>query len=448
MYTQAMSVLETLPETNDDPRVLLVEMAAGMLALARYPVIEVVRTCALHTLPHSTSPLRIAFNQFHASARPWTHEDRDVVTPANDFLYLNGWIDLSNGPVLLDIPAIGDDRYFVIELLDAFTNNFVNLSARTIGVKGGRFVLHSPGQTVPAEAGVPVECPTHLVWFLGRVLVRGDDDLDAARSVAGAFRLSGERCAGPSSVRRWHDTGDHALDFFQNVFNTLADFPPGDDEAPLLEMLQRAGVKWRGEVDVAALPEAVRQGLRLGYAHAQRLITAFTESRARRAWSYSLALGRYGHAYLQRACTAMKGLGALAAEEAVYAAADFDDMGEHLDGRKHYEIHFPPGQLPPVDAMWSVSLYGADRYFIDNPIRRYALGDRTPGLQYDADGGLRIRISHDAPDVPDVPDAASNWLPAPASGGFYLIMRFYHPQASFLEGRYAIPPVRVVRGDA
>jgi hypothetical protein len=439
MHTQTMSVLDTLPESNEDPRVLLVKMAAGLLALARYPVIEVMRTCALHTLPYSTSAIHIAFNQYHASDHPWTHEDRDIVTPANDFLYLNGWIDLSNGPVLLDIPAIDGDRYFVIELLDAFTNNFVNLSARTIGSKGGRFVLHSPGQAVPADAGEPVECPTHLVWMLGRVLVRGDDDLDAAREVAGTFRLTGTgaACAGPSCVSKWHDSGDHALDFFQNVFNSLADFPAGDDEAPLVEMLLRAGVKLRGPVDVAALPENVQQGLRLGYADAQRLIVAFTESRARRAWNYSLTLGRYGHSHLQRACTAMKGLGALAGEEAVYAAADFDDAGEHLDGRKRYEIHFPPGQLPPVDAMWSVSLYGEDRYFVDNPIRRYALGDRTPGLQYDADGGLRILIQHDAP------ESTSNWLPAP-DGNFYLIMRFYHPQASFLEGRYAIPPVRAV----
>jgi len=432
-----MSVLDTLPESNEDPRVQLTRMAAGMLALARYPVVEVVRTCALHTRPNSTSAIHIGFNQYHAGERPWTHEDRDVVTPANDFLYLNGWIDLSDGPVLLDIPVVEGDRYFVIELLDAFTNNFVNLSARTIGSKGGRFVLHSPGQAVPADAGVPVECPTHLVWLLGRVLVKSDDDLGNAQKVARAFRLTGAACAGPLCVSRWHDTGDHALDFFQNVFNSLVDFPPCDDEAPLIEMLQRAGVKLHEPVDVAALPELVQKGLRLGYAEAQRLILAFTESRARRSWGYSLTLGRYGRSHLQRACTAMKGLGALAAEEAVYAAADFDEAGEHLDGRKRYEIHFPPGQLPPVDAMWSVSLYGEDRYFVDNPIRRYAIGDRTPGLQYDADGGLRIRIQHDAP------ESTANWLPAP-QGSFYLILRFYHPQAAFLEGRYAIPPVQAI----
>ncbi|WP_322013090.1 DUF1254 domain-containing protein [Paraburkholderia sp. J12] len=442
MYNQTMSIMEKMMGSDEDPRVALVRMAAGAVALSRYPVVESVRTCALHTLPHSRSPMRMPFNTIHASTRCWTHEDRDVVTPANDFLYLNGWVDLSNGPVQLDIPPVDGDRYFVIELLDAFTNNFVNLSARSIGRQGGHFVLHLEGEAPEPRAGKPVACPTRLVWLLGRVLVHGERDLEAARQVANAFRLSGEPVSGPASVSRWHESGDAALDFFQNVFNSLADFPVCEDEAPMFALLRRAGVKWHAQVDVATLPETVQEGLRLGYAVAHRLITAFTESRTGRSWVYSLGLGRYGHDHLLRACTAMKGLGALAADEAVYASADFDDTGAHLDGRNRYELYFPPGQLPPVDAMWSLSLYGMDRFFVGNPIRRYAIGDRTPGLQYDADGGLRLVIQHEIDR--DSPQSTANWLPAPA-GGFYLILRFYHPQAAFLEGRYAIPAIHAVQ---
>jgi hypothetical protein len=437
MYKQTMNLDEAMPEHVDDPVTALVRMAAGPMALARYPVVEVMRTCALHTLEHSTSPQRSRFNAIHASEHRWTHEDRDIVTPSNDFLYLNGWIDLSGGPVALEIPPVEEDRYYVAELLDAFTNNFVNLSARNAGTSGGRFVLHTRGQRV-SEPGMPVECPTSLVWLLGRVLVKGDDDLAAAQRIARAFRLDGAASAGPSGVRQWREGGDPALDFFQHVFDSLVDFPVREDEAALYEMFVRAGLRERGPNDVALWPEAVRQGLRLGYVDAQRLISAFTASRARRSWSYSLGLGRYGHDHLLRACVAMKGLAALAADEAVYATADFDEAGEPLAGSARYELYFAPGQLPPVDAMWSLSLYGEDRYFTDNPIRRYAIGDRTQGLKYEPDGGLRIPIQHAPPPSP------ANWLPAPA-GGFYLILRLYHPQAAFLEGRYAIPPVRVVK---
>jgi hypothetical protein len=437
MYNQTMSVVEDhAQKLHDDPIVALVRMFAGPLAIARYPVVEVVRTCALHTLPHSASPLRQPFNTIHASMRRWTHEDRDIVTPANDFLYLNAWIDLSEGPVVLDIPPLDDDRYYVVELLDALTNNFTNLSPRNAGTRGGRFVLHTAKQR-PTSDGAPVACPTSLVWMLGRVLVKGDGDLAGAQQAAGAFRLSGVQGAGPVCVRQWHESGDAALDFFENVYQSFANLAPREDEAAMVSALERAGIRAVGSPGIGALPEPVQQGLRLAYADAQRLILAFTESRTRRSWTYSLGLGRYGHGHVLRACIAMKGLGALAADEAVYATADFDEAGEHLDGHRRYELYFPPGQLPPVDALWSLSLYGADRYFVDNPIRRYAIGDRTPGLQYDADGGLRIQILHEAP------ASQSNWLPAPA-GGFYLILRFYHPQAAFLEGRYAIPPVRAI----
>lgn len=431
-----MSLNEAVSEHVCDPVTALVRMAAGPLALARFPVAEVMRTCALQTHAHSTSPQRAPFNTLHASQCRWTHEDRDIVTPANDFLYLNGWIDLGAGPVVLDIPAVEPDRYFVIELLDAFTNNFINLSARTVGTHGGRFVLHEKGVDV-AEDAVPVECPTRLVWLLGRVLVKGDEDLPLAQQVANSFSLRGAASAGPACIRQWCERGDFALDFFQHVFDSLADFPAQPDEAAMVSMLARVGLREGGPNDVTLLPEAVQHGLRLGYIDARRLITTFTTSPTRRNWVYSLGLGRYRHDHLLRACIAMKGLGALAADEAVYATADFDHAGQRLAGSQRYEIYFPPGQLPPVDALWSLSLYGEDRFFVDNPIRRYAIGDRTHGLQYDADGGLRIVIQH-AP-----PFSHANWLPAPA-GGFYLILRLYHPRPAFLEGRYVIPPVRAV----
>lgn len=438
MYNQTMAEGPAQTASHDDPLVAMIRMAAASIAMARYPVVEVMRTCALQTSPNSTSPLRSPFNAIHASMHRWTHEDRQFVTPSNDFLYLNGWIDLSSGTVELDIPALDADRYYVVELLDAFTNNFINLSPRNAGTNGGRYVLHRAGQALPNDDRKPVECPTSLVWLLARVLVNGDDDVARAQQAAQGFRLNGPACEGPAAARRWQDGGDPALDFFQNVFNSLADVPPLADEAASFSMLAAmGGARPRGPVNVAALPAPVQQGFRLGYEDARRVIVAFSESRTRSGWTYSLEFGRYGHAHLRRACVAFKGLAALAAEEAVYATADFDDAGEHLDGKQRYVLHFPAGQLPPVDALWSLSLYGEDRFFVDNPMRRYAIGDRTAQLQYDADGGLTLQIQHDAP------ASTSNWLPAPA-GRFYLILRLYHPRAEFLEGRYTIPNVRAV----
>jgi hypothetical protein len=122
--------------------------------------------------------------------------------------------------------------------------------------------------------------------------------------------------------------------------------------------------------------------------------------------------------------------------EAIYAGSSRDSGGAPYDGNRGYVIHFRRGQRPPVKAFWSVTMYGPDRFFIENPINRYAIGDRTPGLQHGADGSLDIYVQHDAP-----PGHESNWLPAP-SGPFSLTLRLYLPEAEAIAGRYEYPTVR------
>jgi hypothetical protein len=144
--------------------------------------------------------------------------------------------------------------------------------------------------------------------------------------------------------------------------------------------------------------------------------------------------GRYGSAYLARAIVAYIGLGALAADEALYAAGHFDAQGQLLDGAQRYTLRFEPGDLPPAQAFWSVTLYAADRYLYAHPSAgaRHAIGDRSRGLRADPDGGLTLDVGH-AP-----PADIRNWLPAPP-GGFYLVLRLYHPRDD-VRG-WQIPPL-------
>lgn len=135
-----------------------------------------------------------------------------------------------------------------------------------------------------------------------------------------------------------------------------------------------------------------------------------------------------------RAVTAWKGLGALCADEAVYAMTDFDDRGEPLDGGQRYRWHLADGGRLPADAFWSLSLYGEDRYFVANPLGRHALGNRS-ALVAAADGSVTVEISRASPLGP-----SANWLPAPA-GRFYLTLRLYHPQDGFLAGHYRLAPL-------
>lgn len=434
MNHPASSIFSTPVYTS--PQAALVASAAIPLVIYGYPLIETLRTCRLQTsVDTPTQYGRAPMNMLSASARQWTHEDRDIVTPANDLLYFCGWLNLAQGPVTLRVPALPDaDRYYVIELLDAHTNNFANLGPRNVPLEGADVEVVGPGQE--GRGKQVVQAPTSLVWVLGRVLVGGPDDLARAYAFEQGFQVV--RSAGaarPASVAQWQDSGDEAIDFFQNLFRAMRDFPPAAHEQGLFTLLRKVGLRLEDDVEIATMRASVVEGLRSAYAQGMALIEAHTRSQGHKAWGYSLRLGVYGDDWLLRACTAMKGLGALRADEAVYAMADFDADGQRLHGRHQYALRFPPGTLPPAEAFWSVSLYGEDRYFTANEIGRYAVGDRTPGLRRETDGTLVIPIGHARP----AEDA--NWLPAP-DGNFYLILRLYHPSAAFMAGQYTIPAVQ------
>ncbi len=403
-----------------------------------YPLVEMVRTCAVVTAVHEPQPNgRAPINAFSHCVRPWTHEDRDVVTPANDLLYSMAWLNLAGGPVILNVPR-PTGRYFVMALLDAYTNNFRNLGPRNVGPEGGKFALVGPdwnGELPPAI--VAVRTPTDLVWILGRILVDGDNDLAAARKLQAGFALEPLGASEqPLSVQRYEADAGDPLAFFANLSRALEDNPPPAAEQPLAAQLSRIGLTPGTPLDRNALTPARARGLARAAAAAREIIDAHTRSQRSQAWGINFKVGRFGTDYLARACTAMKGIGGLSSDEAVYAMSDYDDAGERLHGLRRYVLHFPAGALPPVDAFWSVSMYGEDFFFADNPIRRYAIGARTPGLRYNADGSLDLLIQHQRP-----VEREPNWLPAPASH-FYLILRMYHPREEVLARRYRIPPVQ------
>lgn len=421
-------------------RVALARSAGLSAFLYGYPLLEMLRTCRVQARAEHEAGTRPLANQLLHWAGPTQAEDRDVVTPANDLMYTTAWLHLAEGPVRLQVPAAArhPGRYFVLALYDAYTENFCNLGPANCAPEGEAVWLRGPGPqagAAPPPGARVIDCPTALVWLLARVLVRDEADLPAARHLQAEIELTAASHALPEAVAQWQgepadpvaavaERGQApqavAEAFFSHLCRALALAPGRVEDAGLIASWRPAGLAPGAGFAWAGLEAAQREGLAAGLQDAVHLLAQQAGARQVRPWVMSPQNGRYGLNYLARAVVAYIGLGALRADEALYAAGHFDAEGQPLLGEAGYTLRFAPSEEPPARAFWSVTLYSADRYLFPNPLRRHALGSRSAGLQRDADGGLTLHISHRAP------AQASNWLPAPP-GRFYLVLRLYHP---------------------
>lgn len=411
------------------------DAAARAAIVQTLPLFEMMRMRAATTArrhptlgfasEHRDSRLRWV-NQFTHTHRRLGPDDREVVSPNNDTVYSNAWLDLSEGPVLIDTPDMGD-RYWTLGLLDAWTNPFAYVGRRATGNRRQRTLVHGPGWhgSVPAGVSQVIAAPGQDVWIIGRILVdatpadleqvRGLQAQIAARRLDGSdaamrldTRLDGRPVAVPEAAL-YRAIVDEALARNPAPEGETLRWPVGDDA--LARELPRVLDELRGKEQ----PHALGGG-----------------------WALPVAVrSHWGEDVLTRARVARNFIGALGIEEAMYPTAEVDVDGQPLHGSNAYELRFPPGGGPRVGAFWSLTMYRrSDCLFVANPIDRYSIGDRTPGLRLAADGSLAIRLQADDP------GPGCNWLPTPPGELFYVVLRLYQPQREHLDYRYAYPPLR------
>ncbi len=368
-----------------------------------------------------------------------TPQFRSITTPNNDTLYSQAWLDLSAGAVTVDVPVMGD-RYFSIAFLDMYGSNFAVIGSRTIGGDGGRYQIAGPDG---GRAGfATITAPSNYVWMLVRTLADGEKDLSAVHALQDELHVIGpERPMPPRFAKRsaaWPE-------LFASVQRLIAEnMPPVTDEL-LLERFAPLGIGSQGEFDANRFSEAQGREIEAGVTAARkRLVDGRRQGAVTDGWIYQKAnFGIWGDDYFYRAQIALAGLGALPQSEAMYMRAVDEGGRVFLAPGQSFEMHFDAGKLPPVKAFWSLSAYERTTegqfFLIDNPIERYSIGDRTPGLQYESDGSLRLCISPDRPQG----DRISNWLPAPVDKECGLVMRAYLPGEAMLEGDYHLPPILV-----
>ena len=403
------------------------------------------------------------FNTF-AHATQLAGPQDTFVSINNDTVYSIAQLDVSGGAVRLRVPDTGG-RYYVLQFVDAWTNNFAYVGHRATGTKKGTFLLVGRGWDGTAETGETViRLPTNVASIIGRWAVDGEDDMPAVRELQAALRLeaTGEDGAG---LPQPNADVPHELRFFEQLRVWMQAFPPAERDLSFQHQFSPLGLFEQDSPYIdppADLAAALRDGLSAGRKHLEEALTN-GDSPEVNGWKltyhvfdYNLDFFEVGALddpnwklenpevrYSERAASARAGLWGNHGYEAAYAMTYNDADGHALDGDHSYRLRFAPA--PPVGAFWSVTMYDLpDFYLVANPIDRYSIGDRTPGLLYGDDGALTIVMQHDEPAGAD--DRA-NWLPTPA-GRFRPILRMYEPKDAVFDGTYKLPPItRAPRSD-
>ncbi len=396
------------------------------------------------------------FNRFSHATQLAGPQDT-FVSINNDTVYSIAQLDVSGGSVRLRVPD-ADGRYYVLQFVDAWTNNFAYVGHRATGTEAGTYLLIAPGSDATAGPGETViRLPTDVATIIGRWAVDGEGDMPAVRELQAALTLEATGADGPGLPQPDPRVPDE-LSWFEKLRVWMQAFPPAQRDLAFQQQFAPLGLLDAASPFVDPDPElaaALRDGLAAGK---QNLEDALTHgaSPAVNGWKltyhvfdYNLDFFEVGALddpawkledpkvrYVERALSARAGLWGNHGYEAAYAMTWDDGDGNPLDGNQRYRLRF--AATPPVGAFWSVTMYDLPEFFlVANPIDRYSIGDRTPGLVHGDDGSLTVVMQHDEPDAEH--DRA-NWLPTPA-GPFRPILRMYEPQDAVFDGSYELPPI-------
>lgn len=379
----------------------------------------------------------------------------DVVSPNADTLYSSAWLDLDAEPIVLSVPDMGK-RYYLMPMLDAWTNVFASPGTRTTGNGKGDFAIVGPNWSGTLPDGLTkINAPTNTVWIIGRTQTNGKEDFAAVNAIQDSYKLT--PLSGWSDETRAADTpssdsrADARIDtkaspveqvaamdaatFFKRLNTLMVANPPSKADSPALARFEALGVGPGKALDTKGLDPVLDAGMKLGQSML-REEAAKPHGTQVNGWEIMPSnTGCYDTDYLWRAVVALVGLGANLPEDATYPHATADASGKSLTGANNYVMRFAKGALPPVKAFWSITMYNSKQAFVGNPINRYAIGDRD-ALDFADDESLTLYVQRESPGR----DKESNWLPAPAES-FNLVMRLYWPTGAILDGSWKPPAI-------
>ena len=381
------------------------------------------------------------FNQIKSEPRVFTYQDTAVITPNSDTPYSTVWLDLRAEPMVLTVPAVDKRRYYSVMLNDGNTYNYGYIGSRATGSEPGSYMVVGPdwkGTTPPGIKKV-FASTTPFTLAAYRTQLFNPKDLPNVVKVQSGYKVQplsaflGRPAPPPAPIITFLPATTEGIkaNYFEYLDAALQYVPMTAENRDVRARIARIGVGPGKTFQFKDLSLEHKAAVGLGMKEGDEKIDKFLASGQKdvNGWNIGSLFGDrnfYKGDWLKRAAAAKGGIYGNDAVEATYPFTRVDAKGEPLDGSKHnYTITFPAGQLPPVDAFWSVTMYdGKTQLLIKNPINRYLINSpMLPGMKRNPDGSVTLYVQKDSPGK----SMESNWLPAP-DGPIYLVMRLYWPK--------------------
>ena len=375
-------------------------------------------------------------NQFIHSVALADAQFRTVVTPNVDTIYSQVWYDLSEEPMVYELPKT--DRFCKVQVLDGWTN-----TAAVLDKAGAYAITLSTWEGKLPEGVTRIDVPTSMAWSITRIVLSGEEDLPNVYAIQGKMKLmplsdyiSGDTYEPPRGS--YSEENDYIpvdkvlsmdpITFFNKANELMVKNSPTAADKEMLEKIAAVNIGPGMEFDTSVLTGDVAENWKTMLTEIQLKLIKEGQKFSKKLgqWDYfGEPIGDFNTEYAYRALVALAGLGANTVEVALYPKIEKDADGNTLTGEKSYILHFESYPQVLEGGFWSVTAYGDDDFLIDNPIDRYCINDRS-GLQANDDGSVDVILSEDAP------KDTTNWLPV-GVGGFHLFMRIYTPDMEALE---------------
>ena len=379
-----------------------------------FPLVDSYRIQYSYFVDKSDREYKGQWNELHHTARVYTPDDKAIQSPNSDTPYSFLGADLRAEPLIFTVPTVEQGRYYSLQFIDMCTFNFAYVGSRATGNEAGNYLLAGPGWKGATPAGVKgvIRSETEFAFVLYRTQLFNSGDIENVKKVQAGYRVQPlSRFLGqpvPNAppvefIRPLTPQDQHTSPEFFNVLSFVLQFCPTDpSEVELKARFARLGLG-SSAFDARSLSPEVRAALQAGMADAWK---EFGEFKEKEVDTHKVVSGdmvgtrmHLKNNYMYRMAAAVLGIYGNSKEEALYPVYFVDASGQKMDGSHRYMLRFPPGQLPPVNAFWSLTMYQLPESLLyANPLNRYLVNSTMlPELKRDADGGITLYVQHESP---------------------------------------------------